>query len=140
MAFSIRQRTAAVNGVDLVVHESGDHGAPLIMLTHGFPETAHSWPHQMIPLAEAGYHVIASDQRGYGRSSVPKMSTHTAQLICLLIFCTSPNRLVTRKQFMSVTTGEHCCYGICVVCILNECVRGLQSVFRSPIGQWPLLN
>ena len=72
MAFSIRQRTASVNGVDLVVHESGDHGAPLIMLAHGFPETAHSWRHQMIPLAEAGYHVIAPDQRGYGRSSVPK--------------------------------------------------------------------
>jgi len=72
MTFSVRQRTALVNGVELVVHESGDHGAPLIILAHGFPETAHSWRHQMIPLAEAGYHVIAPDQRGYGRSSVPK--------------------------------------------------------------------
>jgi pimeloyl-ACP methyl ester carboxylesterase len=72
MTFSVRQRTALVNGVELVVHESGDQGAPLIVLAHGFPETAHSWRHQMIPLAEAGYHVIAPDQRGYGRSSVPK--------------------------------------------------------------------
>jgi len=72
MPYSVRQRTASVNGVELVVNESGDVGAPLIVLAHGFPETAHSWRHQMIPLAEAGYHVIAPDQRGYGHSSAPR--------------------------------------------------------------------
>ena len=72
MPYSVRQRTASVNGLELVVNESGDPGAPLIVLAHGFPETAHSWRHQMIPLAEAGYHVIAPDQRGYGHSSAPR--------------------------------------------------------------------
>ena len=61
----------AVNGVELVVHEAGDPANPTVVLSHGFPELAHSWRHQMQPLADAGYHVIAPDQRGYGHSSAP---------------------------------------------------------------------
>ena len=61
----------AVNGVDLVVHEAGDPANPAVLLCHGFPELAHSWRHQMEPLAAAGYHVIAADERGYGHSSAP---------------------------------------------------------------------
>ena len=64
----------AVNGRDdisLDVVEAGDPGAPAVVLCHGFPECAHSWRHQVEPLAAAGYHVLAPDQRGYGRSSAP---------------------------------------------------------------------
>ena len=39
-----------------------------MLLVHGFPELGYSWRKVMLPLAEAGYHVIAPDQRGYGRS------------------------------------------------------------------------
>jgi len=42
------------------------------VLCHGFPELAFSWRHQMQPLADAGYHVLAPDQRGYGRTDKPK--------------------------------------------------------------------
>ena len=42
---------------------------PLLLLLHGFPELAYSWRHQLPVLAAAGYHVIAPDQRGYGRTS-----------------------------------------------------------------------
>jgi pimeloyl-ACP methyl ester carboxylesterase len=69
---STRRRVAAVNGVELVVTESGDAGAPPLLLSHGFPEGAYSWRHQMEPLAAAGYHVLAPDQRGYGHSSAPR--------------------------------------------------------------------
>ena len=41
---------------------------PAVLLIHGFPELGYSWRHVMLPLAKAGYHVIAPDQRGYGRS------------------------------------------------------------------------
>lgn len=61
----------AVNGIELDVIEAGDPAAPAIVLSHGFPECAHSWRHQIAPLAEAGYHVLAPDQRGYGGSSAP---------------------------------------------------------------------
>jgi len=66
-----RQRTAHVNGVDLVVTEDGDPSAPPVILAHGFPECAHSWRHQLPALAAAGWRAIAPDQRGYGHSSAP---------------------------------------------------------------------
>lgn len=60
-----------VNGVTLRVHQAGNPADPTVMLCHGFPELGYSWRHQMEPLAAAGYHVMAPDQRGYGHSSAP---------------------------------------------------------------------
>jgi pimeloyl-ACP methyl ester carboxylesterase len=60
-----------VNGVTLRVREAGDPADPTVVLCHGFPELAYSWRHQMAPLADAGFHVIAPDQRGYGHSTAP---------------------------------------------------------------------
>lgn len=60
-----------VNGVTLRVHHVGNPKHPTVVLSHGFPELAHSWRHQFQPLADAGFHVIAPDQRGYGHSSAP---------------------------------------------------------------------
>lgn len=61
-----------VNGVELEVFEAGrvNKGKPIV-LCHGWPEHAYSWRHLMPVLAEAGYHVIAPNQRGYGNSSRP---------------------------------------------------------------------
>ncbi len=67
----VRSAAIAVNGVELMVHQAGKAGNPIVVLSHGFPELAHSWRHQMAPLAEAGFHVIAPDQRGYGHSTAP---------------------------------------------------------------------
>ncbi|ORW31459.1 epoxide hydrolase [Mycobacterium paraense] len=58
--------------MQLRVTEAGDRGAPVVVLAHGFPELAYSWRHQIPALAEAGYHVLAPDQRGYGGSSRPE--------------------------------------------------------------------
>ncbi|MEU1006035.1 alpha/beta fold hydrolase [Streptomyces tibetensis] len=44
---------------------------PLVLLLHGFPESWYSWRHQLPALAAAGYHAVAVDVRGYGRSSRP---------------------------------------------------------------------
>lgn len=48
--------------------ESGDLGAPVITLQHGFPELAFSWRRIMPALAAVGYRVLAADLRGYGRT------------------------------------------------------------------------
>jgi pimeloyl-ACP methyl ester carboxylesterase len=66
------ERLVDSNGVQLRVVEAGDRGAPVVVLAHGFPELAYSWRHQIPALAEAGYHVLAPDQRGYGGSSRPE--------------------------------------------------------------------
>ena len=58
-----------VNGLNVHVLEAGDPGAPTVLLLHGFPELAFSWRKLMLPLAEAGYHVLAPDLRGYGRTT-----------------------------------------------------------------------
>ena len=59
------------NGVDLYVETAGDQDAPAVVLSHGWPELSYSWRHQMPALADAGYYVIAPDQRGYGKSTRP---------------------------------------------------------------------
>lgn len=66
------ERLVDVGDVRLRLFEAGDRGAPVLILAHGFPELAYSWRHQMPVLAEAGYHVLAPDQRGYGGSSRPE--------------------------------------------------------------------
>jgi len=60
-----------INGLDMHVLEAGFAAAdrPLVLLLHGFPEIAYSWRKVMLPLAEAGFHVVAPDQRGYGRTT-----------------------------------------------------------------------
>ncbi|HYZ98624.1 MAG TPA: alpha/beta hydrolase [Acidimicrobiales bacterium] len=66
----VREHTISTNGVDLHLVEAGTEG-PVVLLAHGFPELAYSWRHQLPALADAGYRVVAPDQRGYGRSSRP---------------------------------------------------------------------
>ena len=60
-----------VNGLRVHVLETG-YETPnrrVLLLLHGFPELAYSWRKVMVPLAEAGYHVLAPDLRGYGRTT-----------------------------------------------------------------------
>lgn len=60
-----------VNGLDVHILEAGYESAdrPLALLLHGFPDLAYGWRHLMPILADAGYHVVAPDQRGFGRTT-----------------------------------------------------------------------
>jgi pimeloyl-ACP methyl ester carboxylesterase len=60
-----------INGLRMHVLEAGFEtaGRPCVLLLHGFPELAYSWRKVMLPLAGAGFHVVAPDQRGYGRTT-----------------------------------------------------------------------
>jgi pimeloyl-ACP methyl ester carboxylesterase len=53
------------------VAEAGSPDAPAVVMCHGFPESWYSWRHQLVALADAGYHAIAPDQRGYGQTDAP---------------------------------------------------------------------
>ena len=59
-----------INGLVMHVLEAGfkTPGRPALLLLHGFPELAYSWRKVMPRLAAAGYHVVAPDLRGYGRT------------------------------------------------------------------------
>ena len=63
--------TIAANGLSFHALAAGPADGPLLILLHGFPETSHGWTKQIGPLAEAGFRVVAPDQRGVGRSSKP---------------------------------------------------------------------
>lgn len=60
-----------INGIRMHVLEAGFERKerPCVLLLHGFPELAYSWRKVMLPIASAGFHVIAPDRRGYGRTS-----------------------------------------------------------------------
>ena len=57
------------NGLAMHVLEAGNPRDPCLLLLHGFPEIAYSWRKVMPALAAAGFHVVAPDQRGYGRTT-----------------------------------------------------------------------
>jgi pimeloyl-ACP methyl ester carboxylesterase len=65
----VRHRQVDSAGLSMHVAEAGE--GPLVLLLHGFPETSRSWRHQLPALAAAGYHAVAPDQRGYGRTDRP---------------------------------------------------------------------
>ena len=66
---NINQRRVKTNGISLNIAEQGE--GPLVLMLHGFPESWYSWRHQFSALAEAGYHAVAPDMRGYGESDKP---------------------------------------------------------------------
>src|SRR5450755_4405352 len=75
------------NGLDFAYVEEGD--GPLVILLHGFPDTAHSWNHQIPALAAAGYRAVAPFLRGYSPTGIPRdgfydratLATDIAELI-----------------------------------------------------------
>jgi pimeloyl-ACP methyl ester carboxylesterase len=62
-------RMISVNGIEMFLLEQGE--GPLVVLCHGWPELSYSWRHQIPALAAAGFHVVAPDMRGFGRTSAP---------------------------------------------------------------------
>ena len=90
------------NGLQCHVLEAGDptdHCSPLL---HGFPELSYSWRKVMVPLAEAGFHVLAPDQRGYGQTTgSPASSTWHCNPLPLSILL---NRI--RESSVSVADRE----------------------------------
>ena len=63
-------RRIKADGVELAVLDEGE-GTPVLLL-HGFPDSARLWRHQVAALNEAGFRVIAPDQRGFGDSDKPQ--------------------------------------------------------------------
>jgi pimeloyl-ACP methyl ester carboxylesterase len=71
-------RVIETNGIQMHIAELGQ--GPLVVLLHGFPETWYSWRHQLRALAQAGYHAVAPDQRGYGQTTCPEAIADYTQL------------------------------------------------------------
>jgi pimeloyl-ACP methyl ester carboxylesterase len=66
----MKQRMVKTRTLQMNILEAGE--GPLVILCHGFPETSHAWRHQVQALAQAGFHAVAPDMRGYGETDVPE--------------------------------------------------------------------
>src|SRR5499433_640844 len=78
MAAGLNHRTVDTNGIRMHLAEAGS--GPLVLLCHGFPESWYSWRHQLAALAEAGFHAVAPDMRGYGQTDAPREIESYTQL------------------------------------------------------------
>lgn len=67
------------NGLSFSYVEKGR--GPLVLLLHGYPETAWSWDHLRTRLAESGYHAVALFMRGYPPTQSPKDSDYTVRAL-----------------------------------------------------------
>jgi pimeloyl-ACP methyl ester carboxylesterase len=67
---AVAHRMVEANGIHLHLAEQGE--GPLVVLCHGFSESWYSWRHQLTALSAAGFHAVAPDMRGYGRSDRPE--------------------------------------------------------------------
>src|ERR1700746_3126572 len=70
MTTEVTHRTVQTNSIRMHLAEAGR--GPLVLLCHGFPESWYSWRHQLTALAEAGFHAVAPDMRGYGGTDRPE--------------------------------------------------------------------
>jgi epoxide hydrolase A/B len=65
----LKHHVVEANGIRIHVAEQGK--GPVVLFCHGFPESWHSWRHQLSALAEAGFRAVAPDMRGYGETERP---------------------------------------------------------------------
>lgn len=103
----ITRRFIQTNGVRLSVLEAGE--GPLVLLLHGWPQTASSWRHQLAAISAAGFHVVAPDLRGTGKSDAPEsidaysMKTIVADVIGLIDACGARDALVVGHDWGAST-------------------------------------
>jgi pimeloyl-ACP methyl ester carboxylesterase len=67
----------SINGMRVHYQEAGDENAPAIVLIHGFISSTLIWSDVFLPLADAGFRVIAIDMPGYGYSEKPADGQYT---------------------------------------------------------------
>ncbi len=138
----ISERRVATNGITLNIAEAGE--GPLVLLLHGFPESWYSWRHQFAPLVDAGYHVVAPDMRGYGKSDRPTEITDycqsevVADIIGLIPALGHKTAIVIGHDWGAPTAWATALHHADVV----RAVGGLSVPFmpRSPVQPMPMLR
>ena len=98
-----KHHSVAMNGITMQVTERGE--GPLVVLCHGWPESAFSWRHQIPALAAAGYRVVAPDMRGYGGTSAPQEVSAYTLLHLVGDTSASSRRSESVRPWSSATTG-----------------------------------
>lgn len=122
------------NGLVMHVLEAGfeEPRRPCVVLLHGFPELAYTWRNQLLPLANAGFHVIAPDLRGYGLTA-PRPVSFSDSLVPYMVI----NRVTDVLGLVRAIGYES------VACVVGHdwggptavwCARVRPDVFRSVVS------
>ncbi|CDX34382.1 hypothetical protein MPLA_180025 [Mesorhizobium sp. ORS 3359] len=130
----LTQRIVATNGIRLNIAEHGD--GPPVLLCHGFPESWYSWRHQLSALAAAGFHAVAPDMRGYGKSDRPEAIDHTRSFIWSATWWAFSTPLKLPAPSSSATTGARSSPGMRRCCDRTASMPSSASVCRS--GRAPM--
>ncbi len=105
-ADGIKHRTIETNGIRMQIAEQGT--GPLVVFCHGFPESWYSWRHQLPAMADAGFHAVAPDMRGYGQTDRPTQIDQysilhlVADIVGLLDALTEPTAVIVGHDWGSV--------------------------------------
>ncbi|MFJ2865688.1 alpha/beta fold hydrolase [Kitasatospora sp. NPDC087314] len=128
---AIKHSHVEVNGVRLHLAEQGE--GPLVLLLHGFPESWYSWRHQFGPLAEAGYRVVAPDQRGYARSEQPE-SVDAYSLLHLVGDVTALIGALGEERAVVVGHDWGAPVAWAAATLRPDLVRGVAGLSVPPVG------
>jgi len=129
------KRRIATNGIELDVIDAGNQGDPVVVLVHGFPESSHSWRHQIDPLVKAGYRVLVPDQRGYGDSSKPSdVADYRVDHLCADLVGLLDDIEVADALFVGHDWGAMVVWDLAR--LHADRVRGLVNV-SVPYTAWP---
>jgi pimeloyl-ACP methyl ester carboxylesterase len=129
------KRRVTTNGIQLDVIDAGDQHNPVVVLAHGFPESSHSWRHQIEPLVEAGYRVVVPDQRGYGASSKPsEVADYRVDHLCADLVGLLDNIGADEALFVGHDWGALVVWDLAR--LHPDRVRGLVNV-SVPYTAWP---
>lgn len=130
----ISRRFIQTNGVRLSVLEAG--AGPLVLLLHGWPQTASSFRHQIPALASAGFHVVAPNLRGTEQSDAPasieaySMKTIVGDVLGLIDACGARDALVIGHDW-GATTAWAC------AALHPERVRAVAGLSVPYLGRAP---
>jgi pimeloyl-ACP methyl ester carboxylesterase len=105
MTTEVTHRTIETNGIRIHLAEAGT--GPLVLLCHGFPESWYSWRHQLWALAEAGFHAVASDMRGYGRTDRPEAIDQYTLLHLIATWWASSTHSARSRRSSPAMIGAH---------------------------------
>ena len=144
-ANSINHRVAAVRGFPPSPSASltASRNVPLIMLLHGWPESWYSWRHQLLVLADAGYHVCAPDMRGYGDTDAPMaVEEYTIDVLCKDVI-----QIAQQLGYLTIIVvghdlGAYLAWHIALLhrdCVLAVCAMSIPYMGHSP-SNMPMLT
>src|ERR1035441_1532248 len=138
----ITHRYVDARGLRMHIAEAGS--GPLVLLLHGFPESWYSWRHQLTALADAGFHAVAPDQRGYCRTEAPERADlytilHLTGDVIALLDALGADRVVVAGHDWGAPVAWH------TALLRPDRVRGVigLSVPYRPRGSsapWPVRN